>query len=119
MDKVNLADKFALFHDTWSPKIAGELNGQHILLAKLQGDFVWQKHDAQDEMFLVISGRVAVYLRDRVVALEEGEFFVVPRGVEHKPVAKNLAEVLLFEPQGTAHAGDVRTEMTVNELERI
>ena len=119
MDKVNLAEKFGRFDDTWSPKIVGELNGQHVLLAKLQGEFVWHQHETQDEMFLVVKGRVMVLLRDKEVALEEGEFLIVPRGVEHKPVAEAEAQVLLFEPQDTAHTGNVRTDKTIDEFERI
>ena len=119
MDKVNLSEKFALFEETWSPRIVGELNGQHVLLAKLQGSFVWHQHETQDEMFLVVKGHVVIHLRDKAVTLKEGEFFIVPRGVEHKPVAEDLVEVLLFEPQDTAHTGDLRTSRTVDEFERI
>jgi mannose-6-phosphate isomerase-like protein (cupin superfamily) len=119
MEKVNLEEKFALFDEYWSPKLVGELNGQNVLLAKLKGEFVWHHHAAQDEMFLVVKGRMVIQLRDREVPLEEGEFFVVPRGVDHKPVAGEEVHVLLFEPKGTAHTGKVRTERTVDEFERL
>lgn len=119
MDKVNLAEKFGLFDEYWSPKIVGELNEQYVKLVKLKGEFVWHHHEAEDEMFLVVRGRLTIRLRDRDVVLEEGEFLIVPRGVEHKPVAEEEAHVLLFEPRSTLNTGNVRTERTVNELERI
>jgi mannose-6-phosphate isomerase-like protein (cupin superfamily) len=119
MGKVNLAEKFGLFREHWSPKIVGELNGQYVKLAKLKGEFVWHQHEAEDELFLVVQGRLAMKLRDREVVLEEGEFLVVPRGVEHCPVAEEEAHVLLFEPQSTAHTGDVRSERTVETLDWI
>ncbi len=119
MDKVSLAEKFGLFDDHWSPKIVGELNGQHVLLAKVRGEFIWHQHEAQDEMFLVVKGRVTIHFRDRDAVLEEGEFIVVPRGVEHKPAAEEEAQILLFEPQDTAHTGNVRSEKTVDRFERI
>lgn len=119
MDKVNLAEKLALFTDHWSPKIVGELNGQHIKLAKLQGEFVWHHHEHEDEMFLVLKGRLAMHLRERIVELEEGELFIVPRGVEHKPVADEEAHVLLFEPASTMNTGNVEDQRTVRELQRI
>ena len=119
MEKVNLAGKFGLFDDYWSPKLVGELNGQHVLLAKLQGEFLWHQHGEQDEMFLVVKGRMTLKLRDRDVVLNEGELFIVPRGVEHKPVASGEAHVLLFEPQGTRNTGNVESERTVAELDRI
>ena len=119
LEKVNLGEKLDLFDDFWSPKIVGELNGQHVLLAKLRGEFVWHQHETQDEMFLVLRGRMVIHFRDRDVFLEEGEFIVVPRGVEHKPAVDDEAHVLLFEPQDTAHTGNVRSEKTVDEFERI
>ena len=117
--KVNLREKLALFHDHWSPRIVGELNGQHVKLVKFQGEFVWHKHDHEDELFLVVHGRFRMEFRDRHVWLEEGEFLIVPRGVEHRPVAEQEVHVLLFEPAGTLNTGDVRGEMTVHEPERI
>lgn len=115
MDKVNLSEKLALFSERWSPRIVGELNGQHIKLAKLQGEFVWHHHESEDELFLVLQGALAIHLRDRVVRLNEGEFFIVPKGVEHKPVAEREAHVLLLEPASTVNTGNVRNERTVDD----
>jgi mannose-6-phosphate isomerase-like protein (cupin superfamily) len=119
IDKVNLRDKFARFHEQWSPKIVGELNGQFVKLVKFQGAFVWHHHDLEDELFLVVKGRFRMEFRDRQVWLEEGEFLVVPRGVEHRPVAEEEAHVLLFEPATTLNTGNVRDERTLETLERI
>ena len=117
--KVNISEKLALFHDHWNPRIVGELNGQHVKLVKFQGEFVWHKHDHEDELFLVVKGRFRMEFRDRHVWLEEGEFLIVPRGVEHRPVVEEEVHVLLFEPAGTLNTGDVRDERTVEEPERI
>jgi mannose-6-phosphate isomerase-like protein (cupin superfamily) len=117
--KVNIREKLALFHDQWNPRIVGELNGQHVKLVKFQGEFVWHKHDREDELFLVIKGRFRMEYRDRHVWLEEGEFLIVPRGVEHRPVAEEEVHVLLFEPAGTLNTGDLKDERTVREPERI
>ncbi len=119
MEKVNLANKFSLFEDHWSPKIAGEINDSYLKLVKLKGEFVWHHHEAEDELFLVVKGRFLVKLRDRDIWLEEGEFVIVPRGVEHKPVAEEEAQVLLLEPKSTLNTGNVRDEKTVADLERI
>ena len=119
MQKVNLSEKLAQFSDQWKPKIVGELNGQHVKLAKILGEFIWHKHDHEDELFLVVKGRFRMEFRDRHVWLEEGEFLVVPRGVEHRPVAEEEAHVLLFEPASTLNTGNVRNERTVADLERI
>jgi mannose-6-phosphate isomerase-like protein (cupin superfamily) len=119
MDKVNLGAKLALFDEYWSPKIVGELNGQQVKLAKLKGGFVWHHHEVEDELFLVVKGRLVIKLRDRDVTLEAGEFLIVPRGVEHKPVAEEEAHVLLFEPMGTLNTGTVQSERTVEEIETI
>jgi len=119
MNKVNLAEKFALFGEHWQPKIVGELNGQHVKLVKFQGPFVWHHHAQEDEMFLVIKGRFLMELRDREVVLEEGEFLVVPRGVEHRPVAEKEVWVLLFEPAATRNTGSAGGEMTVTLPERL
>lgn len=119
MEKVNLAEKFSLFDDLWSPKVMGALNGQHVKLAKLQGAFVWHRHEAEDELFLVVKGRLTIKLPDRDVALSEGEFFIVPRGVDHKPMADEEAHVLLFEPSTTLNTGNVRETRTVDHLERL
>src|SRR5262245_47269301 len=119
MEKVNLAEKLALFSEHWSPKIVGELNGQQVKLAKFQGEFLWHKHDQEDELFLVVKGRFRMEFRDRQVWLEEGEFLIVPRGVEHRPVAEQEAQVLLFEPATTLNTGNVRNERTRDRLEKI
>ena len=119
MDKVNLAQKLSLFSSHWSPKIVGELNGQYVKLVKFQGDFVWHHHEDEDELFLVLKGSFDIHLRDRIVHLDEGEFFIVPKGVEHKPVASEEAHVLVFEPASTLNTGNVRSERTVEALERL
>ncbi|HXG67282.1 MAG TPA: cupin domain-containing protein [Blastocatellia bacterium] len=113
MDKVNLAQKFALFHDHWRPRIVGELNGQQVKLVRFQGPFTWHHHENEDEMFFVVKGRFRMEFRDRHVWLEEGEFLIVPRGVEHRPVAEEEVQVLLFEPASTLNTGDVQNELTV------
>ncbi len=118
MDKVNIADKLSLFDEHWHPKIVGELNGQHVKLAKLEGEFFWHQHDHEDELFLVIKGSLEIKLRDRDVTVNEGEFIIVPRGVEHMPVAAREAHVLLFEPASTVNTGQVRNARTV-EPERL
>ena len=119
MEKVNLAQKLQLFHEHWKPKIVGELNGQMVKLVKFQGPFVWHHHQEEDEMFLVIQGRFRMEFRGRQVWLEEGEFLIVPRGVEHRPVADEEAHVLLFEPASVLNTGNVTNERTVPTLERI
>ncbi len=119
IEKVNLAAKFALFQDCWSPKIAGEVNDSHVKLVKLQGEFVWHQHETEDELFLVVKGRLLIRLRDRDIQLEEGEFVIIPRGVEHLPVAEQEAHVLLLEPKTVINTGNVRNERTVAELQSI
>ena len=119
IEKVNLAEKLALFHDHWKPRIAAELNGQQVKLVKFAGPFVWHRHESEDEMFLVVRGTFRMEFRDRVVELREGEFIVVPHGTEHRPVAENEASVLLFEPSTTLNTGNVRNERTVERPERI
>ncbi len=117
MEIVNVAEKLSQFSDHWSPRIVGELNGQHVKLAKLQGEFVWHHHENEDELFYVIKGRLRMRLRDREVMIEEGEFFIVPKGVEHQPVADEEVHVLLFEPASTLNTGNVRNERTVEKPE--
>jgi mannose-6-phosphate isomerase-like protein (cupin superfamily) len=112
-DAVNLAERFSRFTDQWSPKIVGELNDSYIKLAKVQGEFVWHQHANEDEFFLVVQGRLLIRLRDRDVLLHAGEFFVVPRGVEHLPIADEEAHILLLEPKATLHTGDVDSARTV------
>lgn len=118
--KVNLAQALGSFSDHWSPKIAGELNGQHVKLAKLKGEFVWHHHDHEDELFLVLDGRLRIELRDLpAVELTRGEFVIIPRGVEHRPVAEEEVALLLFEPVGTLNTGNVESTLTVRELARL
>ncbi len=119
LEKINIAEKLSLFDGHWSPKIVDELNGQHVKLVKFLGEFVWHHHDDEDEMFLVIDGRFRMEFRNHEVWIEEGEFIVVPRGVEHRPVADEEVSVMLFEPASTLNTGNVRDGMTVAELERI
>ena len=116
---VNLAAKLACFTDHWNPRVVGELNGQHVKLAKLQGEFVWHHHEAEDELFLVLDGTLVIELRDGSVTLGPGELFIVPRGVEHRPVAPQEVHLLLFEPASTLNTGNVRNERTVEDLERL
>jgi mannose-6-phosphate isomerase-like protein (cupin superfamily) len=119
IEKVSLAHKFSLFQDYWSPKIAGELNDSYVKLAKLKGEFVWHHHEVEDELFLVVKGKLLIKLRDQDIWLEEGEFVIIPRGVEHLPIAEGEAQVLLLEPKSTLNTGDVQNERTVANLERI
>jgi len=119
MDKVNLAQKFAQIHEYYKPHIAADLNGQHVKLVKANSEFVWHHHENEDEMFLVVKGRFRIEFRDRQVWLEEGEFLVVPRGVEHRPVADEEVWILLFEPASTLNTGNVVNERTLRELERV
>ncbi len=117
--KVNLAEKFALFGEHWKPKVVGELNGQEVRLSKFQGPFIWHKHDDADELFLVIKGSFRMEFRDQAITLIAGEFLIVPRGVEHRPVADQEVEILLFEPAGTKNTGNVESALTLPALERI
>ena len=117
--KVNLSEKFGLFHDHWSPKITGELNDSYVKLVKLQGEFVWHHHESEDELFLVIKGKLTIKLRDGAVELGPGEFAIIPKGVEHLPVAEEEVHVLLLEPKSTLNTGNVRNERTVAELARV
>jgi len=119
MEKINLAEKLSLFNAQWEPKIVGELNGQLVKLVKFQGPFVWHHHDHEDEMFYVVKGRFDMEFRDKTVTINEGEFIIVPKGVEHRPNAKEEAEVMLFEPATTLNTGNVENEITQRELERI
>jgi mannose-6-phosphate isomerase-like protein (cupin superfamily) len=119
MDKVNLSQKFALFQQYWSPKIAGELNDSYIKLAKLKGEFVWHQHENEDELFLVVKGHLLIKLRDRDIHLKEGEFVIIPKGVEHLPIAEEEVHVLLLEPKSTLNTGNVQNERTVTDLEWI
>ncbi|MBI1743974.1 cupin domain-containing protein [Candidatus Acetothermia bacterium] len=119
MDKVNIAQKFTLFQDHWNPKIVGEVNDSYIKLVKLKGEFVWHHHEHEDELFLVTKGKLLIKLRDRDIWLNEGEFVVIPKGVEHLPIAQEEVHVVLIEPQSTLNTGNLRNERTVANLERI
>ena len=119
MSVVNIQQKFDLFQDHWSPKKIGELNGQQILLAKVKGEFVFHKHDDEDELFLVKKGILEMHLRDEIIIINEGEFNIVPKGVEHKPIAKEEVHILLFEPISTKHTGNVISDITVDNYETI
>jgi mannose-6-phosphate isomerase-like protein (cupin superfamily) len=119
MEKVILAEKFALFTDHWNPRVVGELNGQQVKLVKFKGEFVWHHHEKEDEMFLVVRGRFRMEFRDRQVWLEAGEFIIVPHGVEHRPVADEEVEVLLFEPVTTLNTGDIQNERTRATLQKL
>jgi mannose-6-phosphate isomerase-like protein (cupin superfamily) len=113
IERINLAEKFSLIEEPWSPRVVGELNGQQVRLAKLAGEFIWHHHEEEDELFLVMAGHLRIELRDGVISLGPGEMAIIPRGVEHRPVAPQEAQVLLFEPAGTLNTGNVRNERTV------
>jgi mannose-6-phosphate isomerase-like protein (cupin superfamily) len=119
MTPVNLREKLSLFQDHWNPRVVAELNGQQVRLAKFQGEFVWHAHEHEDELFLVLDGSFQMHFRDRVVDVQQGEFLVVPKGVEHRPVAAREVSVLLFEPADILHTGNVESRFTRRELERI
>lgn len=112
MKKVNIADKFSQFNDHWSPKIIGELNGQEVKIAKVKGEFVWHDHTHEDEMFLIIKGSLKIEFRDHTTILNEGEMLVIPRGIEHKPIAEEECHILLFEPSSTKHTGTTAHKLT-------
>jgi mannose-6-phosphate isomerase-like protein (cupin superfamily) len=119
MEKVNLQEKFGQFSEHWSPKIVGEVNDSYVKLVKFLGEFVWHHHDNEDELFLVTKGTMKMRFRDRDVMVREGEFIIVPRGVEHMPVAEQEVQVILLEPKTTLNTGNVRNERTLVELERL
>lgn len=119
IQKVSLSEKLGLFDEYWNPKIIGELNDSFVKLVKLKGEFVWHHHETEDELFLVIKGSLLMKLRDREIRVEEGEFVIIPRGIEHLPVAEEEVHVLLLEPKSTLNTGDVVNERTVPELDRI
>jgi mannose-6-phosphate isomerase-like protein (cupin superfamily) len=119
MEKINLAEKFNLVRQYWSPKIIGELNDSYVKAVKLKGEFIWHHHDQEDELFLVVKGSLRIRFRDRDVRLEEGEFLIVPKGVDHLPIAEQEAHIVLLEPKTTLNTGNVTNERTVAELERI
>lgn len=119
MEKINISEKLNLFTDHFNPRIVGELNGQHVKLAKFKGSFVWHKHDLEDELFYVLDGEFEMHFRDRVVTLKKNDMIIVPHGVEHKPVAKDEVSVLLFEPAATLNTGNIENELTRKNLEQI
>lgn len=119
MNKININEKFSLFTEYWSPKIVGELNGQSVKLAKFKGEFVWHKHDNEDEMFMVIKGLLKIEFRDKIETISENEFIIVPKGVEHKPVAEEEVWIMLFEPATTLNTGDTENELTKHNLDWI
>lgn len=119
IEKVNLVQKFDLFDECWSPRIAGELNNSYVKLAKLKGEFVWHHHDNEDELFLVVTGHLTIRLREGDIELDPGEFVIIPRGIEHLPVAAEEVHVLLLEPKSTLNTGNVHSEWTVADLKRV
>lgn len=119
MEKVDLHQKLSLFSDHWSPKIVGELNGQHVKLAKFKGEFVWHKHENEDELFFVIKGSFKMEYRNETIVLNENEFLIVPKGVEHRPVADEEVSVMLFEPATTLNTGDIEGPFTKHVLDKI
>lgn len=119
MKKVDLNEKFALFSEYWQPKIVGELNGQYVKLAKLKGEFIWHRHEDEDELFMVIKGQLTIRLRGDEIKLEAGQFFIIPRGVEHLPVAEEEVQVMLFEPKTVINTGDKKNERTIEQADRI
>ncbi len=119
MEKINIQTKLSLFSEHWSPKIIAELNGQHVKLAKFRGEFIWHKHDREDELFLVINGRFRMEFRDKQIWIEQGECIVVPKGVEHRPVAEEEVHVMLFEPVSTVNTGNILDNKTIMSPDRI
>lgn len=119
MDKVNIAEKLALFSDHWNPRIVGELNSQHVKLAKMKGEFVWHKHDHEDELFFVIKGSFRMEYRDRTVIVNENEFLIVPKGIEHRPVADEEVSIMLFEPATTLNTGNTENGFTKHFLDKL
>ncbi|CAN5519250.1 cupin domain-containing protein [soil metagenome] len=119
MNKVNIEEKLSLFQDYWNPRIVGELNGQHVKLAKLQGEFVWHKHDDEDELFYVLDGTLKMEFRDKTVEIKPNEFIIVPKGIEHRPVADTEVAIMLFEPATTLNTGNATSELTRSTLDKI
>jgi mannose-6-phosphate isomerase-like protein (cupin superfamily) len=119
MDKVNISEKFNQFNDYFNPRIIGELNGQHVKAVKLKGEFVWHHHEHEDELFLVMKGKLKMEFRDKTLEIYPGEFIIVPRGIQHKPVAEDEVHILLFEPDSTLNTGNINNERTRKELEKL
>ena len=119
MSVINIQEKFKLFSELWTPKKIGELNGQQILLAKIKGEFIWHAHEHEDELFMIIKGSLMIEFRDKKIELNEGEIYIIPKGVEHKPIAQEEVHVLLFEPLDIKHTGNVMADVTVEAFENI
>ena len=119
MEVINVKDKFGLFSDQWRPKVIGELNGQHVKLAKVEGEFVWHSHEHEDELFYIMKGTLMMELRDKKLTLNEGEMCIIPKGVEHRPIAKEEVWIMLFEPAQIKHTGEVQHELTVEKYDWI
>ncbi len=119
VEKVSIAQKFSLFDDYWVPYVVGELNDSYVKVDKMKGEFVWHKHDGEDELFLVVKGRLVIKLRDKDIELDPGEFIIIPKGVEHLPVAEEEVHAVLIEPKSTLNTGDVRNQRTLTDLKRI
>jgi mannose-6-phosphate isomerase-like protein (cupin superfamily) len=119
MEKVNLSEKLSSFNDYFNPRIAGELNGQQVKIVKFKGEFVWHHHEHEDELFYVVKGSFDMQLRDRIITVNQGEFLIMPRGIEHRPVAKEEVEIMLFEPATTLNTGNLNNEMTVTDLKHV
>ena len=119
MNKVNIEEKLASFQDYWNPRIVGELNGQQVKLVKFKGEFVWHKHDHEDELFYVVKGSFKMEFRDKTVEINEKEFLIVPKGIEHKPVAESEVSIMLFEPSSTLNTGNIQNELTKKTLDII
>jgi len=119
MEKVNLSDKLSLFSDYFNPRIVGELNGQQVKLVKFKGEFVWHHHDQEDELFYVVKGSFDMHLRDKIITVNAGEFLVMPHGIEHKPVANEEVEIMLFEPDSTLNTGNIENELTRKNLQQL
>jgi mannose-6-phosphate isomerase-like protein (cupin superfamily) len=119
MKKVNLAEKLSTFNDYFNPRIAGELNGQQVKLVKFKGEFVWHHHDQEDELFYVVKGSFDMHMRDKIITVNEGEFLIMPRGVEHRPVAHEEVEIMLFEPATTINTGNIENELTRKEPDHL
>ena len=119
MNKVNMEEKFLLFQDYFNPRIVGDLNGQQVKLVKFKGEFVWHKHDHEDEMFYVVKGKFKMEFRDRTIEINEREFLIVPKGIEHKPTAENEVSIMLFEPASTLNTGNAKGDLTRDILEKI
>lgn len=119
MEKINVSEKLSLFSDYWNPRVAGELNGQQVKLVKFKGPFAWHHHEHEDELFYVVKGSFDMEFRDKTIAINEGEFIIVPKGVEHRPNAKEEVHIMLFEPASTLNTGNVKNELTKKNLKKI